>query len=981
MDTDKNLNFSNDSSQPIDKVEIMEVADLGTNIPAAPLNAGNNSNLEQATLSEPKQHNIQNFMGRRYPIGNTTITWTLAQGVGANLATIRLPDAILSKLAFSAKVRGFKGFKFSFTIEAEVTTQPMQTGQLLLAFCHNAKYNAFKVSQFGQSVRVQSGAMSQKLNVCDGHKFSLTSKYTHPFIYYDLINGDGTLGDVYLTVVSPLNDAAASGTAPIKLFAYFYDIELEMPVGNAPALLAAGTFEQALKLVQEFNMTPSRLTFEKLRALRIQSNDVMSTSVIKQKALPNMATSHSSSYPHVLALSDISDSLNATHGNITRNDMSFSNILSRQCYYGAFPWTGTNASESIIYSQLVTPNAFTANASGVIEADYIQMLGEKTTFWSGSIEYEFDILSTQFHHGRLRFAWAPGATIADITNPAFDHFALKSIEIDIAELAETKGSSTHSVSLPCTWPQVTPQLLTSNATGVFYVMVIQPLTHPDTVPDTINITVWRKGMSDLRFKLPKAMNLAPINTLTPVRVVVPSTTTTTTPRYEPEEESGTIEEEEDISNEIHSRGRDRDANSDPNVEFVDKLPANLRSYYYRSHPNWTAEYMQTMIDLDLKGGLPHSLVNQPIDVLKDELRKRRSIAFVSNKHQLSLHSDNTFIQTSNDETTKSTDIDNRALTTVGLDTCGGSDVTDIHDFIGRSTVYSDFSPNIGNRLSSANGFINVTSPPDLNLPGTWVVGRTYRLKATLRLTVTAGTVISANGATVTLVNATPTLSTRLTVTPTVPQCQYEFDVVFTVTALPPAFAFTSVSLSSGVTMNFEVTLDVLQVGTNNPIAIQPYIFNVSGSTIDDLSYWASIFTYARGGVDLKLLTNDVNYSLIRDPTHVLPAPSSSNKFELSSGQFTNNEKRSLSTCIQQFVSPSVEGFGEVRIPYDAKSSAMSINNRNNVSYTDTNNLTAINAKFYINPYDLLSQCVITRSATPEFKFFILNGPSFLHSNT
>jgi hypothetical protein len=156
----------------------------------------------------------------------------------------------------------------------------------------------------------------------------------------------------------------------------------------------------------------------------------------------------------------------------------------------------------------------------------------------------------------------------------------------------------------------------------------------------------------------------------------------------------------------------------------------------------------------------------------------------------------------------------------------------------------------------------------------------------------------------------------------------------TFTRPPPALQADNYTLGSSIkdvkTMIKRSTRFVVngRPTPTRPLHIQPHAYApmafIAGApgvyvrpAMDNLSYFASIYTFARGGVGLRMITGDERYKFIVDPSLTLNLPTTTKitPAQIAETDWTLTDTELSSNDIVHAINPAVEGFGEITIPF------------------------------------------------------------------
>lgn len=473
----------------------------------------------QATTREDRNHSIPDFLNRVYQIDN--FTWSKTSVRGEVLKQYRFPDILLNNSNIQAKIRNFFGFRAGVELTILINKQPFQAGNLMISFLPNAKYNVAKdaLHKLKEGIVSRSGSPRTNLDLMDGTKATLQVPFMSPFVYYNLLDKSGTIGDFYISVYSPLSDVAASGTVSVQVMARFIDIDLEFPTGIVPATY--NPLAQAISCLTEnpkYSREGIKTAIDRLKKLikdadagKVVHQSNQRCVNIKQKALPNMADSDGIEHSHVLSLCKNNSLSSVAETKAGPAEMDFKHILAIPNYFNAFTINKTQAAGALLFSTLISPTVLPNVTSdyGTI-VDYFAFLAANFKKWRGSIKFSFRAIKTTFHSCRVRVWFCPGA--ANATN--VDRNACLSKIVDLKEL------NTFEFEVPYIWPR--PWLDCSsnpNSLGVLGIDLINALVSPDTVADNFDVVIERSMGSDFSFNLPRSNNYAAFD----ISTVPPST--------------------------------------------------------------------------------------------------------------------------------------------------------------------------------------------------------------------------------------------------------------------------------------------------------------------------------------------------------------------------------------------------------------------------------------------------------------------------
>lgn len=1012
--------LSDTHSQATEQVEIIGFQDEGVlEEMQAPLqDTQTPQTLVMASTQEDKTHTIPGFLGRLYEIDN--FQWAATSPAGTVLKQYRFPDVLLAQPALSRKAYNFFGLRAGVEFVVLVNKQPFQQGNLLISYLPGARYNNAKnamcqtttPSASSANLATLSGMPRTNLDLMDASKSKLKVPYASPYVYYNLLSGEGTIGDFYITVYSPLQDVASSGTVSVQVMARFVDVDLQFPAGNNLASFSKTPAVESLynSFVQKPGISTLKQLIEegtsimeqvKQGSFRFQINsENIRTQNFKPRALPNMSIADESNNAHLLSLSGSNTLPSINMGEASKTENSFPNIVQIPTYNSRFNITSLQNAGTNVWSKQVTLLDYTNVApDGSIGVDYPTYLGQNFSKWRSSFKFNFRFVKTMYHSLRVRIFFAPNTT----TVTGVDRNAV------ISKIIDLKVNNFVEFEVPFIWPH--PFLNTDNdlphSLGMIGVDILTKMVHPDTVKNTIEVIVERSAGTDFDLNLPKELSYFP---------------------YDPRIEEGA----EVVSGREHYK-----------VPLLDTVPVesgdNVRMY---TTDPINSTFMETMHHLtsDIKALISANPArfNQSkvgaLDELAEIGHKVTAKTLTLDLPQI-LAKHNEFKRRR--RSTNTTNGWTRDLTQEGIEPNPGP-----VSYQGWSLSY------ISDSFSSGNSF-NLTLPS-----GTWRCYYNYSTDSDG--TSFTGTTIAAPWGSIAHIayNASPcagfvdlvadgVTSVPFTITKTSGSGD-KFRVAFTLCGNP--ISTVKISDSSTVTISNEplqvvsvsrilddfkfqmnteqddyregyddtsyirpvnsLQADKLSLGgkisnidsmikrstlysslttsNSNDIYLQPHMIGVArknasstqlyGPT-DMISYYANLFAFARGGINIRIASSpDFAYSVILDPDSNTLSSVDTDSLGQMASPTGSALIRQQSVSIQQVVKPSLEGYGEWSVPFYSDTFMYYVN----PVLTQSPSVAALNMQCpytttIVRPNGAFTQFNAYRAACNDFEFSYLTG--------
>lgn len=509
-----------------------------------------------------KNHSINDFLERPVRIWNGSFSTSDTRN--QVLYTARFPDILLANKMYNEKIQGFVGMRpGAVEVRVQVNAQKFQQGRLRLQYIPYAKYLQEKVTMYGSSLTTRTSCPGVDIDICGGStpatmiaQAVFTIPYVSPHLYFNLINGDGTMGDINLFVYSPLTAGTnESDSCEVTVWARFIEPKLAFPTGapsmyqvptrrhvaqiagEATSLQSTGVISNTLGKVSEtldaasdlpvigkFLNIPAWVSGAASGIAKLfgfsKPTTTMDTKLRTTNCFANFNGKDSS---HKMAFSgdneiDTPEGLAGTR----LDEMAISTVASTPAFWQNFSWdTSQTVEDQVLWTDQVTPLKFSqiagTTAYSILPVGFI---ANCFGLWRGSLVYTFKVVKTGFHAGRLRIYYTPYENPTNITPGAAPLTEIEKnyqVVLDIAENDVVSFTVPYVSTKP--WLSVTnqssAQLPVPIATGYVVVTVLNELKAVSSVSTSLDILVEISGGPDLTFALPSAPRLQPTLTLPP----------------------------------------------------------------------------------------------------------------------------------------------------------------------------------------------------------------------------------------------------------------------------------------------------------------------------------------------------------------------------------------------------------------------------------------------------------------------------------
>lgn len=505
------------------------------------------------SITETTDHSIQNFLSRMVIISQGT--WSSTQTTGQTLANLTFPSALFKQGTNNFnqnvfKLDGFAAMKAKVKVRIEVNSQPFQAGALMLHYVPYSEYMQSHTKWYTDTTTdlvAASGCPHVVMNLANTTSMSFTTPYISPYLFFSLPQGQGSFGNVVISILSPLASQAAN-SVNYTIWAAFEDVELRYPT-DAPITTS---FAQVGREIQKMESRgaisgavrsigtavadvlpyvglgwlsePARFVTDAgetvLKMLGFSKPSVEApVTRVRQSPTQYFLNADGTDTSHKLGLS-AANALATIPGwaGTDEDEMRLDYIVSRPNYYKTFQWGTGAVADTSLYSQPNSPlwfqtlNALTSgNYAQTASLPLLSKVATNFATWRGTLVYTFHVIKTQFHSGRLRVSFRPlsypKTAVADdvqfINQPGYAY----TDEIDLS------AGTTFTFEVP--YVSVRPWMHTmydantaypggdirNSATGLVQVSVINPLVAAGTVASTVDVVVF-VSMKDAQFASP-----------------------------------------------------------------------------------------------------------------------------------------------------------------------------------------------------------------------------------------------------------------------------------------------------------------------------------------------------------------------------------------------------------------------------------------------------------------------------------------------
>jgi hypothetical protein len=486
---------------------------------------------------------IKTFLGKPYLLGQGTI----------GLATTGLVDSwsfpsdIWANPLYVDKLKGFLGMRGTIEVRLQTNANKFQQCRLLMAWIPQGQVMGVNPAIRFVNLQTITQLPHVEMDVNCDSECTFELPYVSPTMFYNIVDGTGPWGVLYLYVYSPLLIGAGSNTFSYALWVRFLpeSLDLLIPTYNTTVALQNRVFEAQMRRVQIKKKGSSKGSQAEEEADSAKSGPV-STMLNKASkflasfggvpmvsdftgpaswvsaGLGGLASAFGYSKPRNSektsrmqtnivhpwnANCDVMDNvwpLGLFSGNTldpiqgfggsSQEEMCFDYIVPKAAFYTVLGWDTTDAAGTTLQTLSMDPGSFRTSITGP-PAYYTYapwaFLASLFEYWRGDIRLTYKLVKTDWHQGRLVITFWPGVSPGTLAQSEYCH----------REIIDVSQGNEFSLVIPYVKNTLWSSFVTR--TGWVTVHVLTELTCPDTVSTTVNILCEVSGMPGMQFAVPK----------------------------------------------------------------------------------------------------------------------------------------------------------------------------------------------------------------------------------------------------------------------------------------------------------------------------------------------------------------------------------------------------------------------------------------------------------------------------------------------
>lgn len=498
---------------------------------------------------------IKTFLARPYLLNQVDITTSL--NANDDPITVNLPTDFTGYYSsgtltggipiFQNKLSGFMGLRADFKIRVVVNANPFQQGVLLLRFVPFTGAMPYQAAMWNYNLTTKSQHQRVLIDVSCDSEAELTVPFVYPSPFINLMQNNSlltyNLGKVYLTMYSALKvGTGGTPSVEVSVFGSMHNVELMGPVppsaqSSRPVITkrSAGVADQERRPAGSMERTNSTtgavlssvgdlaakipLVSSFAQPLKWMSKMIDAPAAyfgMSNPILTNTQTAiqildkqywNNSDQPkvgYVLGVhSDNDIGKLPSAGGTDADEMSIAYIASRFAWFYTFNFAASGSPNDKIFSTRVAPGYLTTTGTGLNPTVPTPVFAAAAnfTYWRGSIIFRFIFVKTKFHSGRVVISFCPG-NLSDMSSA----LTITNSQYAFREIVDVKEGSVVEITCPYINTDVWSGLYEG---GTIAVHILNPLKHPSTCANSIDVLVEAAGGPDFEVSVPRQNTLGP----------------------------------------------------------------------------------------------------------------------------------------------------------------------------------------------------------------------------------------------------------------------------------------------------------------------------------------------------------------------------------------------------------------------------------------------------------------------------------------
>lgn len=355
------------------------------------------------------------------------------------------------------------------------------------------------------------------------------------------------MGQLHVRQLTPIKHAnGGDAIAPFTIFAWFEDVQLSAPTGRvitplpaqagrevdmansdgvisgpATAISRAATALSGIGAIAPYAMATAKVAKGVAGVARAFGFSAPPVTVahtnVRLQPSGQLAMTTVPAIGDRLTVDDKQElSLDPRIASLAGDDsLNIKNIASREAFIDQFTWGTAAATDDLLWSHQVIPTAFltTPDSGGTaIGLPPVAVAALPFEYWTGSLKFRFQIVSSSFHKGRFAIQYDPAGFPPSVLTGPFEYNTAYTRIVDISKERDVTfeiGASQPTTYMPVRAPLKdltladTKSGIANFGNGAIIIKVLNELTTPNVaVNNDIEINVFISAGNDFEVAVP-----------------------------------------------------------------------------------------------------------------------------------------------------------------------------------------------------------------------------------------------------------------------------------------------------------------------------------------------------------------------------------------------------------------------------------------------------------------------------------------------
>jgi len=490
--------------------------------------------------SESMKHSLASILGRPIQVHEGVF-----QDTSIAPTELSFPEIMYQKSPnLVDKLNYFTFLRAKLNVRLVFNATPFQQGRYWMCYSPYDTQSGRGHTGYSQNL---TGYPGVEVDLATGQPAELTVPFMCPMSHFRLTDGEGRFGKIVIAPIVELHSGTTPDTVPFTVFAWFTDVDLVFPTKDTVDTLEAQMGDEDVKHAGPLEVISGGVATVAEIASGVPALSAVAAPIgwvaravegasamlglnkeTSKAARTHVVNEPGQGYTHADGLDDSTvvglqqDTQLATNFDIfglEKDEMSLETIKAKMCAVRGtaqvqeIPWSANDLPHQQIFSWQNSPACCESVAADHIAPTTLNYLASMFQYWRGGIKYRITVAKTAFHTGRLRISFVPSKN--GVPGPSTDDVeSCYNWILDLSKTSELSFEVPYVSNVP--WCEMlfrhegSPLWNNNNRTGTLLFEVLTPLKAASpAVSDSVQLTLWHAGASDLAFAVPQFDKLVP----------------------------------------------------------------------------------------------------------------------------------------------------------------------------------------------------------------------------------------------------------------------------------------------------------------------------------------------------------------------------------------------------------------------------------------------------------------------------------------